>query len=145
MSFAYEWKMLHLSCLLQVWLTLSEVEFRNWPRAAKSKRAASPPPGNFLSSCGLPPGYVVFSSFIQEQEPQKSLPVGYTCGCSSPNLTSQETSQRQLMRLETTKDCVGIFSWHGLKLMGTEALSLQNVPRKVHLPKQYGWGMGWLR
>ena len=90
MSFAYEWKTLHLSCLLQVWLTLSELEFRNWPGAAESKRAAAAPPGNFLSSCGLPPGCVVFSSFIQEQEPQKNLPVGYTCGCSSPNLETAD-------------------------------------------------------
>ena len=78
MFFAYECKMLHLSCLLQVWLTLSEVEFRNWPGAAESKRAAATPPGNVLSSCGLPPGCVDFSSFIQNRshkKPPSGLPL----------------------------------------------------------------------
>ena len=141
MSFAYECKMLHLSCLLQVWLTLSEVEFRNWPGAAESKRAAATPPGNVLSSCGLPLGCVDFSSFIQNRSHKKTSQwVTLVGGVHPIKPTGQEASQGQLMRLETTKGCVGIFSWHGLKWMGTEAFSLQNVPRKVPFARAV-----WLR
>ena len=55
-------------------------------------------------------------------------------------LTGQEASQGQLRRLETTKGCVGIFSWHGLKWMGTEAFSLQSVPSKLLFDREV-----WLR